>query len=146
MKIKALLAISMTLSLIMILGSVSDTSAAGDIVIVANSEAGTDSLSKSDLESIMLGKKKKWDNGTKIKIAILKAGDTHENFTKEYTGKTASQFKSYWKKLVFTGEGIQPKSFKTEDELVAYVAKTKGAVGYVSAGTSADGVTSVTIS
>jgi ABC-type phosphate transport system substrate-binding protein len=135
----------MCLALALTLLVVSTTSAAGDIVIVANSEAGTDSLSKSDLESIMLGKKKKWDNGTKIKIAILKEGGTHEGFTKEYTGKTASQFKSYWKKLVFTGEGIQPKSFKTEDELVAYVAKTKGAVGYVSSGTAVDGVTSVTV-
>jgi ABC-type phosphate transport system substrate-binding protein len=145
MKIKTKILISMCLALVLTLIIVSTTSAAGDIVIVANPEAGVDSLSKSDLESIMLGKKKKWDSGTKIKIAILKAGDTHEAFTKEYTGKTASQFKSYWKKLVFTGEGIQPKSFKTEDELVAYVAKTKGAVGYISSGTGTDGVTSVTI-
>jgi len=137
------LAIITGLALFLLFGMVSTASA--DVVIVANAEAGVDSIGKSDLEKIMLGKKKKWDNGTKIKIAILKEGDTHESFTKDFTGKTASQFKSYWKKLVFTGEGIQPKSFKTEEDLVAYVAKTKGAVGYISSSTAADGVTTVAV-
>ena len=34
--------------------------------------------------------------------------------------------------LVFTGKGAMPRSFDTEDALVAYVGATPGAIGYVS--------------
>jgi hypothetical protein len=33
-----------------------------------------------------------------------------------------------------------PKTFATDAEVISYVAKTKGAVGYIAAGTQAAGV------
>lgn len=101
------------------------------VKLIVNNSVADESISMSDIKKIMLGTSKKWKNGDKIYIAILKEGPVHEAFTTTFTGKTESQFKSSWKKLAMTGQGVEPKAFKTEAELMAYVAKTKGAVGYV---------------
>lgn len=45
--------------------------------------------------------------------------------------KSPSQMKAFWSKLVFTGKGTPPKEFKTDEEVLAYVSSTPGAIGYV---------------
>ena len=121
--------------------------AAGDVKLIVNAEVEIDSISAADIKKIMLGSSKKWRGGGKIFIALLKDDDTHEAFTTSITGKTTSQFKSTWKKLVMTGKGIQPKSFDDEAALMAYVAETWGAVGYVKSDTTLDveGVKELTV-
>ncbi len=84
------------------------------------------------MKAIFLGKKTKWANKGKVVPSTLKKGAVNKSFLKKYVKKSPAQFKTYWKKQVFTGKGKAPKSFKTEKALIAYVAKTKGAVGYVS--------------
>jgi len=42
------------------------------------------------------------------------------------------EFRSQWRKVVFTGQGAMPKAFDSESALIEYVADTPGAVGYVS--------------
>jgi TonB family protein len=41
---------------------------------------------------------------------------------------------------VFTGRGSTPKETASDADTVAYVARTKGAIGYVSGGASTEGV------
>jgi ABC-type phosphate transport system substrate-binding protein len=47
--------------------------------------------------------------------------------------------------LVFTGKGSMPKSLASDADIVAYVTKTKGAIGYVSAAASVGGAKKLTI-
>jgi hypothetical protein len=42
--------------------------------------------------------------------------------------------------LVFTGKGSMPKVLDSDAEMVTYVAKTRGAVGYVSSSANTAGV------
>ena len=67
-------------------------------------------------------------------------GATHDAFLKTYLGKTDAALETYYRSLVFTGKGAMPKTFASEDEVVGYVSKTKGAIGYVTADTKTDGV------
>jgi ABC-type phosphate transport system substrate-binding protein len=113
---------------------------AGEVVVICNKSVPADSLSKDEIKKIYLGKKTAWDNGQKINFVTLKAKEVHDLFLKEIINKTATQFKTYWKKMVFTGKGTIPKDFDTEANLIAYVAATEGAIGYISSGTKADGV------
>jgi hypothetical protein len=46
---------------------------------------------------------------------------------------------------VFTGKGSMPKSFASDAEILKYVAKTPGAIGYVSAGADAAGVKKIAV-
>ena len=118
-----------------LLGSVLVQSASPDeqtagIVIIGNKNISESSLSKTDIQNIFLGKKTKL-GGTKITFVILKSGNVHESFLKEYLSRTPAQYNKYWKKMVFTGKGKAPKVFKTEEDLVEHVQNTEGAIGYI---------------
>ena len=71
---------------------------------------------------------------------LEKGGTAHEAFVKEYLGKNDSALQTYYRSLVFTGKASMPKTVAADADVVAYVAKTKGAIGYVSAGASTAGV------
>ncbi len=104
---------------------------AGDLV-VANSSTGE--LSKANLKKMYLGKMKSWPDGSKVVLTVLKSGDDHKAFLKGKVGKSESQFKSYWKKKVFTGKGVMPKNFASDTDLLSFIASNPGAIGYVSEG------------
>jgi TonB family protein len=46
---------------------------------------------------------------------------------------------------VFTGKGAMPKALRSDVEVVAYVAKTRGAIGYVSSTSTLDGVRTLAV-
>ena len=130
--------------LCVILGLMSNAFAA-DYIVIANKSVSANSLSKDELQAIFLGEKSKWDDGKPIKIVILEDGDVHKNFLKDIVGKTPSQFESYWKKLVFTGKAVAPKSFGDTAALVDFVASHPGTIGYVAAGQEAGSVKIISI-
>jgi ABC-type phosphate transport system substrate-binding protein len=103
--------------------------AAQDVIVITN--GGSTTLAKTDIEQLFLGKKTSWGT-SKVVIATLKTGTAHETFMKEYMGKQPDQYLMYWKQLVFTGRGTMPQAFTTDQELIAFVAKTPGAIGYIS--------------
>ena len=117
---------------------------AGEVVI-ANADLGVTNIDGDTVKNVFLGKTTKLDNGKKVNFAILSGGPAHEAFLGTVVGKTPSQFLSYWRKLAFSGKGTMPQEFDSEEALVAYVAATPGAIGYVSEGTAVDGVTVVSV-
>ena len=136
-------AFHLLLAAILLVGSVSLASAAGGVFIT--NPTGPDSLTKADIKNILLGNKTKWDSGGLVKLAVLSQGPVHESIVQEYTARSADQFDKYWKKQVFTGKGSSPDSFKTDAELVAFVAKTPGAFGYIAGDAKRDGVKVISV-
>lgn len=106
---------------------------AADIKVIANSSVGASSISADELKGVFLATKSSLSDGSHVEPVLLKSGAAHEAFLKEYVGKSDSALETYYRSLVFTGKGSMPKAFATDAEVVAYVEKTKGAVGYVSA-------------
>lgn len=116
-----------------------------DAIVVANKSVPYDVITKVDMKKILTNKKAQWDNGERVVLVTLKWGSTHEHFIKEYTHKSPSQFWSYWRKQVFTGQGILPKAFEDEKEALDYIAQTEGALGYISYGTPTGTVKTLTV-
>ncbi|MBI5551456.1 MAG: substrate-binding domain-containing protein [Desulfobacterales bacterium] len=119
--------------------------AAGDVVVIANPSVATSSLSKQDVSNIYQGKKSTWDDGSKIVFVVLKGSAAHEQFLTEYVGKNDSQFDTFWKKQVFTGKGTPPQAFDSDEAMIDFVAKTAGAIGYVSATAKVANVKTITV-
>jgi ABC-type phosphate transport system substrate-binding protein len=113
---------------------------AQDAAFIVNPQSAEASLSADTLKSVLLGNKIKWDGGGVIKLAVLKAGAVHEKVMQDYVQRNADQFDKYWKKLVFSGKGVMPMQAAEEAEIIEYVAKTPGALGYVSAAAVTDRV------
>jgi hypothetical protein len=113
---------------------------AADIKVIANSSVGASSVSADELKGVFLATKTSLSDGSHVEPVLEKGGPVHESFVKEYLGKTDSALQTYYRSLVFTGKASMPKELGADADVVAYVAKTKGAIGYVSAGTSTAGV------
>ena len=126
----------------MAIGSTSTVSA--EETVFVNGASAIAGISDDDLKDYYLGKKASWPDGSKVTVVVLKDGASHENLMKKL-GKSTSQFSTSWKKLVFTGKGSMPEQVGSEDELVAYVAKTPGAIGYADAGKAKDGVKAIPV-
>jgi hypothetical protein len=120
--------------LILLLGSLGSWSAASaqDVVLVANKGVQISEISNADLRAIFMGTRTRFADGSRAVPVILKGGPAHEVFLKNHVGEGPEEFRSRWRKVVFTGQGAMPKAFDSESALIEYVAATPGAVGYVS--------------
>lgn len=113
---------------------------AADVRVIANPSVAVTQISVDDLKRIFLATKTSLEDGTHVQPVLAKSGAQHDTFLKTYLGKTDAALSTYYRSLVFTGKAALPKSFASDAEVIGYVAKTKGAVGYVSAGASPAGV------
>ena len=127
--------------LILILSS----SAMDEPTVIVNESVSVDTLSMDDVKQIFMGKKRSWENGDIIVAAVLESGETHENFLKKFIQKSRMQFRTYWKKLVFTGKAQALNEFDSDNDLVTFVANTKGAIGYIDSASPHKGVKVVAI-
>jgi hypothetical protein len=118
---------------------------AADLKLIANASVGASSVSADELKGVFLITKTSLSDGSHVEPVLLKSGATHEAFVKQYLGKSDSALQTYYRSLVFTGKGSMPKELGTDAEVVAYVTKTKGAIGYVSSGTAAGGAKTLTV-
>jgi ABC-type phosphate transport system substrate-binding protein len=110
------------------------------VVVIANSDVPDQVLDRRTLAYIFLKKKTTWSNKEAIEVVALTGGPVHEQFLREYLGKTPEQYSSHWSRLVFTGTGSPPRLLNDEQQVVAYVASVKGAIGYVGSGVDISGV------
>jgi ABC-type phosphate transport system substrate-binding protein len=116
------------------------SASAADFKVIANAGVKADSISTDDLKAIFLATKNTFSDGSHAEPVWAKGGTVHDEFLKQYVGKTDAALGTYYRSLVFTGKASMPKSFATDDEVTAYVAKTKGAIGYVSGSANPEGV------
>ncbi len=105
--------------------------AIAEIIIVANSGVQESVISAYDLKQIFLRKKKNLAGGV-VTIAIQKKTDIHTEFLRKFIKKTPSQFKLYYKKMIFSGRGKPPRILQDDAAMLSWVAQTPGAMGYVS--------------
>jgi len=116
------------------------------IRIIANADINETVITSETVRSIFLGKKVKWENGDQIIIVTLDAeAQVHEQFLKLFIKKTPYSFTNFWQIKLFTGKGVPPISFPTEEDVIHYVAATQGAVGYISASHSENDLENVKI-
>jgi ABC-type phosphate transport system substrate-binding protein len=109
-------------------------------VLVANKSVKISEITNADLRAIFIGTKTRFADGSHAVPVTLKGGPAHEVFLKHYVGENPEEFRSQWRKLVFTGQGAMPRAFGSESALIEYVADTPGALGYASRISSHDNV------
>jgi ABC-type phosphate transport system substrate-binding protein len=129
-----------TLWIVMVLGAVAARRlACADIKVIANPDVGAVSATSAEIKAVFLGTKDSLSDGSHVQPVILK-GSPCDSFARSYIGKSGAGLVTYYRELVFSGTGVIPKMFASENELIAYVSRTRGAIGYVSSGTATSGV------
>ena len=114
----------------LILAARQSLAGANDLVVVVANSSEVAASAPDDLREIFLGTQHSLPNGLRVIPVLLKSGPVHESFLKSYLGKSAEGFRTWWLQIVFTGQGLLPKSFASEADLVDYVGRTPGAIGY----------------
>lgn len=114
------------------------TAFAGDLKIIANPSVRANSISMSELRSVFLLQRRTLKDGSSVEPVLAKSTVTTNAFMRRYLNRDADEVHTYYQGLVFTGKGATPRQLNSETEIVAYVARTKGAIGYVSEDTNTD--------
>jgi len=118
---------------------------AGNVRIIANPNVKAEAISASEIRSVFLGERNVLRDGTHVEPVLSRGGAAHAVFLKEYLGQNDDALQNYYRSLVFTGKGSMPKVLHSDEEVVAYVAKTRGAIGYVSSAATLDGVKTLAV-
>ena len=115
--------------------------------VIVSKENKIASLSTDDLNRIFLGKKTLWESGTRIVPAMPEEeSPAGETFLAGTLKKSVSQFRAYWKRLLFSGGGAVPKVFRSSSQLVDFVVRQPGAIAVIEASAVDDRVRVLEIS
>ncbi|MCU0622635.1 MAG: hypothetical protein MUF53_02090 [Gemmatimonadaceae bacterium] len=117
--------------------------AAQDFKVVANGDV---EISKADLAKVFLKQTSKLPDGTSAKpVDQGKGSAVRAAFSQAVLGRAVGAVEQYWQQQIFSGKDAPPPTKGSDDEIVAWVKATPGAIGYVSAGASTAGVKVVTV-
>lgn len=106
----------------------------GFLVIIHSANTTTE-IEASRLSKIFLKKIKRWDDDTPAN-PVDQADDSEVRaaFTDAIHGKKVSAILSYWQRMIFSGRDAPPPQRGSDREVIEFVRKDPGAVGYVSPG------------
>jgi TonB family protein len=118
---------------------------ASDVRIIVHPSVRAEGISASEVKSVFLGERNSLRDGTHVEPVLTQGGPAHAAFLREYLGQNDDALQNYYRSLVFTGKGSMPKTLHSDEEVVAYVARTRGAIGYVSSSSPVDGVKTLAV-
>ncbi len=128
--------ISITFALLALAASLAGDDALAYRVIV-NSANPVNEARRSQVSEIFLKRVVHWPNGQPA--APVDQSITfpiRERFSKQVHGRSALAVQHYWQQQIFSGRGVPPPVRLTDQEVIAFVKASAGAIGYVSAETS----------
>jgi len=128
-----------------LLAGLTNTFAQSFKVIVNNSNT-VSSLTSKEVSDLFLKKKTKWPSGTVVVPVDLSSGSSvRENFSQKIHGKSTTAIRSFWQQAAFAGTASAPVEKSVDDDVIAFVKKTPGAIGYVSSTAALNGVKTINV-
>lgn len=114
--------------------------------VIVNESNAVASLTAKEASDFFLKKKTKWPTGTSVMPVDLSSGSSvRETFSQQVHGKNTAAIRNYWQQAAFSGAGTAPSEKVSDADVVEYVKKNAGAIGYVSASASTGGVKTISI-
>jgi ABC-type phosphate transport system substrate-binding protein len=107
---------------------------ADDFVVIVNPSVAGANMHRSDLAAVFLRKATRWGAGGQA-VPIDQSGTSpvRNAFSQAVLGMPVATAVQYWQKQMFAASPLRPPPVKGSDaEVIAFVEKTAGAVGYVS--------------
>ena len=102
------------------------------VVVIASASSPVSKLDKEQVANLFLGKSSSYPDGSAaVPIEQTDATPAHDEFHKSITEKSASQLKSYWSKMIFSGKGTAPKEVASNAELLKLLASNPAMIGYI---------------
>lgn len=120
--------------------------AAHAVEVVAHRGVASHALSQSQVRAMFGMRQPKWPDGTPVKVFVLPdLHPLHGAFCKETLNLYPYQLRQSWDRLVYSGIGQAPNEVASEEEMIARVSATPGAIGYVRKVNANDPIHTITV-
>ncbi len=104
------------------------------LTVIGNAKGSPADLNFTQLKSILKGEKLRWNDGTKVSIALMKTNTPIGISTcKKIYNMSGNDLNKLFLALVFQGKGEAPTFFNSVNELETYINQTPGAIGVIEA-------------
>jgi hypothetical protein len=101
--------------------------------LIVNPANGTTAVERRFVLEAFLKKTTRWPDGSLIRPVDENAESTsRQRFSDDLLGRSVSAVKSYWQQAVFAGRDLPPPELDSDDDVIRYVLRYSGAIGYVS--------------
>lgn len=77
-----------------------------------------------------------WDGEPRVEPVDQRINaEVRVSFTRKIHGQSLQALRSYWQRKIFTGRGVPPPMRDSDEEVIDFVGRMSGGIGYVAAGT-----------
>lgn len=103
------------------------------VYVVAHTNTNIIKLSSAQLRKIVSMRQTVWPNGQPIVVYTLDSNNpVHQTLCIDLLNMFPYQVERLWEKLAYSGLGEKPINVESEKKMLEFIAKTPGAIGYVS--------------
>lgn len=103
-----------------------------EVVVITNKAMPVSNLSQEEVYRIYLGKSKFLSNGSKVIPVDQRVGSPARNkFYSDVIKKSDTEMKSYWARVIFTGQGNPPIQESDDNAVKELVSKNPNCIGYI---------------
>jgi ABC-type phosphate transport system substrate-binding protein len=114
--------------------------------VIVNPNNPAVALDRKFLADAFLKKTTRWPGGEVVRPVDLRPDSpVRRRFSEDVLGRSIAAVKSYWQQLIFSGRAIPPPELDSDEEVLRYVGRHPGAVGYVSGTAELRGVKAVNV-
>lgn len=91
------------------------------------------SLDRTFLQDAFLKRIKRWPTEEVLRpVDLHPRSDVRAAFSRRVLGRSVQAVRAYWQQRIFSGRDVPPPEMPGDQEVIAYVLRHPGAVGYVS--------------
>jgi ABC-type phosphate transport system substrate-binding protein len=111
--------------------------AQGTFVLVVHSSNPVEQVTADQVTDLFLKKTKSWSHGEAVEPVDQTASSAVRiAFSRQVLDKEVPWIKGFWQKQIFSGRATPPPELAGDAEVVQFVGRSAGAIGYVRAGTA----------
>ncbi|MEP6653131.1 MAG: hypothetical protein ABJA82_07215 [Myxococcales bacterium] len=108
--------------------------------VIVNPANPNTSVDRKFVADIFLKKVTRWGQLDTVRPVDLRPDSpARRAFDEEVLKRSVSAVRNYWQQMVFSGRDVPPPELNSEEEVIAYVLRSPGAIGYVSGGINLQG-------
>jgi len=128
--------ITILLSMLIITLAGARAANAQDFMVIVNEANPSPGISSSELARVFQKQATRWSNVLTTEPVDLAEGTVlRDRFTRQVFARTTAQIKAWWQSQMFAGRFLPQAEVATENQVVEFVQRNGGAIGYVSLGT-----------
>ena len=118
----------------------------GTYVVICNPKSSLTAVNRTFLQDAFLKRVTVWPTGEATRPVDLPPGSPiRRRFTEDVLKRTVDAVRNFWQQRIFAGRDLPPPELSDQDEVIRFVLRVPGAVGYVSADAALNGAKVLTI-